>query len=336
MLSLADRVKQAHQDFHHPDTHLKYHRAIPGSANAVLHLKTTTGQQYVAKPYEPAIDSGHQPERWASRNAAAANALAAMGAGHMAPANFHGTIHGPDRVDSRINQRKGEQFLGRDAHIASFAHGAIHAHEVPEEMLDKVDGEHRLVGLIHHTLFGNSDGSHKNVLIDAEHGHPVLIDHDITLNSLHQAHHRYHDENNPDRFPAVKSIFAPGEDLDYSKGIHTDPITGEKKELGQVGTDFKKINPRMHSLLTWIAAGGHNASPEQGGWGLTPDDASILQGNATDLLTHGLEGTLAKRRMISLPKARNPEKRQELTRMGAVTGKAKKWAKTRKLGPSSS
>jgi hypothetical protein len=265
----------------HPDRKIMAQKKIGGAANHVLHLDAEDGHSYVVKPHATAA-AHHEPDKWAARNHAAAAVLEAMGVGHMGVEGFHGDHD------------------GSPAQVYGFAGDTIRATDATESELARVDGLHRVHGLIHHVLFSNSDGHHGNVLIHAKTMHPILIDNDLSLASEQTKIRR--DPNtykeNRDGRTAVRSVFAPGEDLDYRRGRHVDPATGEVRELGEIGTDFEALSPRLHKTLVWLAAGGHAAHENEGGLGLDPEDAMELQKNARDLLAHGLEQTLARRHLL--------------------------------------
>jgi len=137
--------------------------------------------------------------------------------------------------------------------------------------LTKVDDEHRLHGMIAHALFGNRDGHRDNVLIH-ESGHPVLIDHDLSLSSHYS---RSYDESKGGK--SLKSVFAPGGLLDYRVNRSED-----------VGMNYP---PRMKKTLEWLASGGHSKGKDA--MDLSKDDARELQDNAKSLLANGLEGHLS-------------------------------------------
>lgn len=282
-----------------------------GSLNVVFHGQIHNGPGYIAKPhagighrdrFNPEAnarmdDATYQalqneaPEN-AERHNATYELMSAMGAHHMVAPGMQANMHGahqfkgltPDEDDSeekRLTMAK--HHAGGLAHVQEFIPGAKPVNQASPEELDKVDAEHRLHGLVGHLLVGNGDGHTNNVLLHQS-GHPIMIDHDISLGSSQAKAYK-------DFFgkPSIRSVFAPGGMLDYQAKMPKDasgnPIP--------VGTNYP---PRMAEVLNRAAEGYYSKGP--GALNLSPEDHAVLQQNARDLLSHGLEGTLERRHDI--------------------------------------
>jgi len=220
--------------------------------------------------------------------------LSSIGAHHMSmpafAANFPshdklpGRVPAPDDSDSEDKRKTmARSYAGAKAHVIEWAKGSKRvSHAAPEE-LAKVDDHHRLLGMVTHLLFSNSDGHAGNVLIDKS-GHPVMIDHDVILNSTQNQIWR----NLKMGRRMVRSVFAPGEVLAYNANGKT------------WGNNFP---PEVTAVLSEIA---------QGGWakrhGLSRGDEAELQQNANDLLTHGVEKTLDQRDIVPMKDVRRKKR----------------------------
>lgn len=282
-----------------------------GSLNVVFHGQMANGTNYIAKPHE---GIGHR-ERFHPnesmrmddatfqqlRNEAPANAqrhdatydlMSAMGAHHMVAPGMQANMHGahqfkgamPDETDSdekRLTMAK--HHAGGLAHVQEFIPDTKPANQASPEELDKVDAEHRLHGLVGHLLMGNGDAHSNNVLLHKS-GHPVLIDHDITLGSSQAQAYKQHFGKD-----AIRSVFAPGGMLDYQSKMPKDA----NGQVIPVGTNFP---PRMAEVLNRAAEGYYDKGP--GALNLPPQDLAALKKNARDLLSYGLEGTLERRHDI--------------------------------------
>lgn len=304
--SAADRHNSFHGAYHRKDarTHTKDRkkriRALGGSSNVAFDAHLESGQRYIAKPHKgaawghsrdpfgndissedrDAMSAAHEPHEWHRRHGSMYNVMSAMGAHHMVPVGFGSKMHGhlkdtlqPDEEDSAHKSRRmASTHADGDAHIQEH----VGDHEVVGSASDKklagVDDEHRLHGMVAHTLFGHSDGHKENVLIHGS-GHPIMIDHDFVLGS-----HYSKKTNEIEGMPAIVSVFAPGGKLDYRANRSDD-----------VGVNFP---PRMKKTLEWLASGGHMGGDDA--LSMSHGDSRSLRENAKNLLKHGLEGVLAK------------------------------------------
>ena len=282
-LELGGQVHAAH--FGHPSTTFSNVKRMPGGANSIYKAQSNNGTEYMIKPHGTAAN-GHEPEQWAPRNTAANRLLDRMNASHMGVHGFGANFPKTPGV--------GVQHSGRPAHVTVLDKDVVTAGRATDAELNNISGEHRLTGLVHHVLTSNPDGHHGNVLINKKHNHPVHIDHDIAFNSVGGAYHSQPTDKNPEGKRAVMSVYNPGEDLDYTKGMMTDPVTGEKRQAGPVGTNFP---PHIAQTL-------HDAAAGRMSDGLSAADHDELVNNAKDLLHHGLEGTMARRYLTPTYKKR--------------------------------
>lgn len=261
------------------------------SSNNVFKAEQDNDHEKAIKPLgEKGMHETHEPQYVEARHNAVYDWLSSIGAHHMTMPAFAGTFpenekipanHGdPDENHGQFPRAESEKrqmpryHAGTKAHIVEWAKGSTRACRASDDMLNKVDDHHRLIGMLTHVLFSNSDGHGGNVLIDKT-GHPVLIDHDLVLNSLHNQVLRRSSGGKKE----VVSVFAPGGSLAYDKN-------GK-----QWGTNYP---PETAAVLSEIA---------QGGWskrhGLPVEDELELQQNAYGLLTHGLEEMLLMRDVSS-------------------------------------
>jgi hypothetical protein len=215
--------------------------------------------------------------------------MSAMGAHHMVvpgmTTNMHGRhqFKGPDpgpEDDDRKRLTMAAHHAGGLAHVQEFVPGAVNVNHATPEQLAKVDPEHRLHGMIGHLLFGAQDAHGGNVMLHPS-GHPVMIDHDLTLGSPQADATKA--KYGKDSF---MSVFSPGSPLDYQANLPKD----EKGQVIPVGTNFP---PRMKETLSRVAEGYYSQGP--GKLDMSPKDLAALQLNARQLLTHGLEGTLERK-----------------------------------------
>jgi hypothetical protein len=269
-----------------------------GSLNVVFHGNLESGHQYIAKPHE---GIGHRdldqldPHTLASLRAEAPDfgrrhdakyeLMSAMGAHHMVvpgvTTNMHGRhqFKGPDPDDDDDYRKRltmAAHHANGLAHVQEFVPGAVNVNHATPEQLDTVDHEHRLHGIVSHLLFGAQDGHGGNVMIHPA-GHPVLIDHDLTLGTPQAALTK--EKYGKDAF---MSVFSPGGPLDYQAKLPKD----SSGQVIPVGTNFP---PRMRETLE-RAAEGYFADLD-----LSPADHAELQKNARQLLSYGLEGTLERK-----------------------------------------
>ena len=315
--SLATRTRpdlpsaaQRHQDFSSSyldpkakDKTLRQHKK--GSLNVVFHGQMDNGHQYIAKPNaglghrEKNIlshDTFDELQKEAPDNANRHNAtyelMAAMGAHHMvAPGmttNMHGRhqFNGPDPDEDDDEQKRltmASSHAGKPAHVQEFIpHATAVAHASPDQ-LNGVDSEHRIHGMVSHLLFGNQDAHGENVLIHPS-GHPILIDHDMTLSSGQAVANKEHFGKD-----AFRSSFSPGNALDYRAKLPKDA----NGKMIPVGTNYP---PRMAETLRRAAEGYYSSG--SGKLGLSAPDNAALQKNARELLSYGLEGVLSRRHDI--------------------------------------
>jgi len=298
----ADRHKAFKEGYHDKDHHAERMRHRRGSSSIVFHKKMSNGHESIVKPLEgagggrravgiPDDGSFHEPDRWSSRHQAKYNVMAAMGAHHMVVPGMAANVHKRDRLHNRIldpavedgdhdqlnfaghtkAHSMGAYYAGKNAHVMEFAGNTRPMHQLDESELDSVDYEHRLHGVVSHMLFGNGDGHEGNILIH-DSGHPVLIDHDLTLGShqgkmFKEAHGK----------KTIRSQFAPGGLLDYQAKM--------PKDITTVGSNYP---PRMMATLKSIAEGTFEH-------GLSESDATVLREHAQELLSKGLEGALEDR-----------------------------------------
>jgi hypothetical protein len=257
-------------------------RHLGDSRNAVFHSRMSNGHQAILKPLAT-IDPTHQPERIGAKNAHLYDFLSAVGAHHMGTPNFVGTFHGhgqltkrhpyPDESDTPEKQLKmARSHAGQPAHVVEFSPGENLSHSSQGD-IDAVDDQHRMIGAVAHVLHSQTDGHGGNIRLSrGQNGkvHPVLFDNDIGGESHAQrAWREMHGKE------SVRSHFLPGGKLAYDKNGM------------QWGTNFPpEVQAQLHSYVRGEHFGQH---------GIHPDDASLIQRNAHELLTHGLEGTLANR-----------------------------------------
>jgi hypothetical protein len=313
LATAADRSNSFSSSYHDPKAFSKSLRNFKGSSNIVFHGEMANGDKYVAKPHEgiahqhrfdpgpgnsPLDDESHRilkseaPDS-AKRHDATYSIMAAMGAHHMVTPGMQTNMHarhqfgGPDADENDSPAKRltmASANAGGVAHVQQFVKDAQTVNGSSKEELDKVDAEHRLHGMVAHLLFGNGDGHSGNVMLHKS-GHPVLIDHDITLSSAQARGYK-------DYFgkESIRSVFAPKGPLDYQSKLDKD----SQGNMIPVGTNFP---PRMKETLQRIADGYYSASGD-GNLGLSRDDHSELKKNAMSLLQHGVEGTLDRRHDI--------------------------------------
>jgi hypothetical protein len=300
--SAADRHKAFKDGYHDKEHHTEKMTHRAGSTGTVFHKKMSNGSEHIVKPLEGAgggrraqglPDDGefHEPKQWSSRHQTKYDVMAAMGAHHMVVPGMAANVHKRDRLGSGIPDADAEKghhdqlnfeghtkahemganYAGKNAHVTEFAKGSTPMFQMEPEDLDKVDHEHRLHGIVAHVLFGNGDGHEGNILMH-ESGHPILIDHDLTLDS--QQGKMFKEKNGK---KTIRSQFAPGGLLDYQANMPDDVTT--------VGSNFP---PRMMATLKSIADGTLKH-------GLGNGDAAQLKEHAAELLSGGLEKTLENR-----------------------------------------
>jgi hypothetical protein len=267
---------ERHQDFqdryHSKDASLKEMEYLHGSANAVFRGKMDDDTHYVMKPHEAGVQQ-FDPKHWAKRHNAVARLLSHMGADHMISPAMDTKGHGGDMMpgDHPSAESHGEfsahSHAGKEAFVGEWAPNTIKSRHASEEQKDKVDGDHRLMGMVTHLVTHNSDGHGGNVLIDTEHGHPVLIDQDLTM--------ALGAKRGQAGLSGLRSVFAPGGEFDY------------QAKMGKVGNKFP---PRIKKTLEWLAGGGHH-HPE-GGLDVHDNDKKVMQKMAKAMLDHGLEKTI--------------------------------------------
>jgi hypothetical protein len=304
--SPADRHKAFHDAYHDRNaTNKSLRQHQKGSLNVVFHGQMNSGHQYIAKPHEgighrdldtmpPETLRGLKDDALAAgtRHDATYELMSAMGAHHMVvpgvTTNMHGRhqFKGPDPdADDDMKKRMtmAAHHAGGLAHVQEFVPGAVNVHHASPEQLDKVDAEHRLHGMVSHLLFGAQDGHSSNVMIHPE-GHPVMIDHDMTL-ATPQA------DVNKAVFgkEMIRSVFTPGSKLDYQAKL-------SKDSSGQVIPVGNNFPPRMRETLQRVAEGYYGKG--DGTLGLSDKDHTALQKNARELLLYGVEDTLARRHDI--------------------------------------
>jgi hypothetical protein len=295
-----ERHRAFHDAYHDKNARNKTLRQHnKGSLNVVFHGNMESGHQYIAKPHEGIghRDLDHLDQNtlqslkaeapdFGRRHDAKYELMSAMGAHHMVvpgvTTNMHGRhqFKGPDPDegdDPRKRLTMAAHHANGLAHVQEFVPGAVNVNHATPEQLAKVDHEHRLHGVISHLLFGAQDGHGGNVMIHPA-GHPVLIDHDLTLGTPQAAmtKQKYGKD-------AFLSVFSPGSPLDYQ-------ATLPKDSAGQVipvGTNFP---PRMRETLERAAEGYFAKNLD-----LSPADHAELQKNARQLLSYGLEGTLERK-----------------------------------------
>lgn len=302
-------------------------RKNSGSLNVVFHGQIANGQGYIAKPHE---GIGHrerfnpnEAERMndqtfqdlkkeapdnANRHDATYELMSAMGAQHMVTPGMQANMHlrhqfkGEDPSETDTDEKRltmASHHAGGPAHVQEFVSDAKPLNQSSPEELNNVDAEHRLHGMVSHLLFGNGDGHSGNVMLHQS-GHPVLIDHDITLGSSQGQ--RYKEYFGKD---AIRSVFAPGAQLDYQTKLPKD----EQGKAIPVGTNYP---PRMKEVLQRVAEGYYDSGP--GALNLSSADKAALKKNARELLSHGLEGTLERRHDIGA--GIRAEKEQKLAALG--------------------
>lgn len=256
---------------------------IDESHNIVFHGHMASGHRYVAKP-KGAIDPRDMDStarEWGKRHHAVYEVLAGMGAHHMAVPGIDTKFHDHHQIHDDIPHPPSDHsevskmyyarhHAGDGAYVQEHAGDNTMLKRLPRKERDKIDFEHRLHGIVIHTLFENSDGHAGNVLI-SKHGHPVLIDHDYTL---HDPYYHSRDEHH-----RVRSVFADGGDLSYM-----DKLPEGQDEVG------KNYPPRMKAMLKHLADGKHIEGDHA--MGLSKKDGELLKRNAEHMLKHGLEGAM--------------------------------------------
>jgi len=267
VVPLDERHQDFHERYHAKGATLGEINHLPGSINTVFHGKMDDGTQYIMKPHGAGVQEW-KPKEWGKRHNAVAQLLAHMGADHMVTpamdAKGHDSAMIPAGHPSKEDKlhRSAHSHAGQDAFVTEFMPNTVKAGRATATQHSDVDGDHRLIGMITHLVSHNGDGHSGNVLIDKEHGHPVLIDHDLSMSSAV-------------RDGRVRSVFAPGGMLDY------------QAKTGRIGTKFP---PRVKKTLEWLAGGGHYH--KEAGLGVSDQDGKVMQVMAEKLLKHGLEKTL--------------------------------------------
>jgi hypothetical protein len=327
--SSADRQQNFVSSYLDPQATNNSLRKHNGSSNVVFHGQMSNGQGYVAKPHEGIghRDRFHPDENKrmnddtfqalkadapgnAARHDATYSLMSAMGAHHMVTPGMQSNMHGrhqfkgPDPDEDDDEQKRltmASHHAGGLAHVQEFVKDAQPLSAASPEQLDQVDAEHRLHGAVAHLLMGNGDGHGGNVMLHKS-GHPVLIDHDITLGSSQARAYKEHFGKD-----SIRSVFAPGGPLDYQAKLPKD----ETGKVIPVGTNFP---PRMKETLQ-RAAEGYFSPTGEGNLGLSDVDHAALQKNARELLSHGVEGTLARRHDIDAEaRAKKAEKAARLAK----------------------
>jgi len=317
--SASDRHTSFTSSYHDKDAVNKTLHHIKGSSNVVFHGTLNNGAKYISKPHEgvahqPRFDPGEeldtagkpQPREplgaasfkilkdelpdAAKRHDATYSIMAAMGAHHMVTPGMQTNVHARHQISGSDPQESDSEakrltmptyHAGSPTHVQQFIDDAKTVRASSKEELNNVDLDHRLHGLVAHVLFGNGDGHANNVMIHKS-GHPVLIDHDITLGSAQARGYKEHFGKE-----AVRSVFTPGGRLDYQAKLDKD----ESGNMIPIGSNFP---PRMKETLQRIAD-GYFSDKGEGNLSLSDDDNRELQRNASALLRHGLEGTLERR-----------------------------------------
>jgi hypothetical protein len=291
-LPSGDARQQAHLErYNDPQAMADRVRHLGHSANPVFHSKQNNGHETIIKPTN-SMHPSHDPQQVGPRNAAVYDFLSGVGAHHMGTPNFVGSFHQdeklgkrhprPDDSDSPEKQTTmARSHAGQPAHVIEYQHGTPLAHASQQD-IDSVDDHHRLVGALAHTVFGNTDGGVNNVMLaKGPNGktHPVIYDNDIAGESYAtQARREKYGKD------AVRSQFLPGGKLAYNQN-------GK-----QWGTNYP---PEVQAQLHEYARGAHF-----GQHGMSPEDAELIQRNASDLLNHGLEKTIQNRHVMDPSHAR--------------------------------
>jgi hypothetical protein len=292
------RKDTLHAAYHDDKQHVKQMAPVGiGSLNNVFRGEMSGGQKFISKPHE---DLSIDPDRWHGRHEAQYRILGHMGASHMSPAGIDTKVHDLSKLPTHTHPgneaedpaKLGGSHAGNRALVTSHVEGRNLTDTHPNDIAN-IDADHRLHGLVSHILMGNNDGHSGNVMVSKDKEgkpYPVLIDQDLALNSGHDKVPWDGTDFKNGKEKSLNSVFAPGRALDYTQ------------KMGEVGTNFPH---RMKKTLEWLASGGHR-HPEHGIKELHPDDAVELQNNASTLLKHGLEGTLAKRD-LAVPNKRASE-----------------------------
>lgn len=273
MIPFDERHEDFHQRYHAKGASLKKIEHLPGSANSVFHGKMDDDTQYIMKPHGGAA-GGFAPEDWGKRHGAVVRLMSHMGAEHMVTPGMNSAAHASDMIPGShpskelAGGRSAHSHAGGKAFITEFASNTVKTGRATSAQLDGVDGEHRLMGIVAHLMTHNSDGHGGNVLIDEEHGHPVIIDHDLTM-ALGE------------KRGEIRSVFLPGGLLDY------------QAKLGKVGKNFPH---RIKKTLEWLSGGGHYH--EEMGLDVERKDGDLMQRMASNMLNHGLEGALKRIRRL--------------------------------------
>ena len=311
----ASRAVKLHDSFHDPKHHSHSVRHLRGtgtthSSTHVFHGKMSNGAEYIAKPHESVMEAGFDREDIEALHNATFGFLSMAGAHHMAsaglthksdaPSTFHGEskhpetgktlyrLRGnhPEPEDSDYEHDKhltiAAYHSGKRAHVQEFIPGAVDVRRAALEdpgKLDAIDGHHRMLGMIAHVLFDNFEGGH-NVMV--ANGHPVLIDHDLSLESDYNKRYSELDASGEKTVRSIRSVFSPGSALDYTKHYPDG-----------VGTDFP---PEVQKALDFIARDGFSdPDGEHGHLAKKPKHAEALKRNAKLLALHGLEGAMERK-----------------------------------------
>lgn len=324
--------------YNDPKTSSKYiEKSKKKSLNVTLKGELGSGKRYIAKPDSGILqrDKGGEGFDKDTLDAAVAEApdasrrhdavyeiASAMGAHHMVVPGIRSKIHdlgdsGPwsaraiKWLKSKIpgydpnDPYSAKAHAGSDAHIQEFSPDSIDGNSVTKEDLKKVDLEHRVHGLVLHLLFGQQDGHVGNVLIHKK-GHPIIIDHDMSLRS------RQAIENQREHgAKTIRSAFAPGSQLDYQDKM---PKDSQGNPI-QFGTNFY---PRMKEVLQRIAEGYYSKGNNK--LNISDDDHEELQSNARQLLSYGIEGTLGRR--VDLDDFHRKAKQEKQNRLDAINNQS--------------
>lgn len=278
VIPFDERHQDFHDRFHSEGAKLEKMKYLGTSSGHVFHGKMDDGTEYIAKPHkhpwaERGRDDGIQPERWAGKHNAVSRILSHMGADHMISPAVDTKGHASDMMPSdhpsseHSGNRSAHSHAGQNSFATEFIQGAADGKD-GKAISHKVDQEHRLMGLVTHMVSVNSDGHPGNIMVNKEHGHPVLIDNDLTM-SLGM------------RRGGVRSHFLPGGAYDYTMGDRNHTVG-------------KNYPPRVQKTLDWLAGGGHRH--KEMGLGLHDDDADAVQMMAKNMTKHGLEGAVRELR----------------------------------------
>jgi hypothetical protein len=284
----------AHDEFHDfinhvQDTHAQtdYKRLTNSNhSNGVYHGRIIVpgkGQEgFFAKPHHKIRDYFGDTQEYkdilGKRQEGTYRLGSMMGMSHMVIPGKNIIL--PGKAHSNMKYGDEDEILGKPAMVTKAIDADPIARHSRMALASQLDPEEVQNSAVFHALTGHRDAHSGNVLIRHDSKgkpHPVSMDWDLAMHP-HENQEEWGDPE--ERKNYLRSVFMPNKEYDY------------QKIAGQVG---KNYSPRTQATLNWIANGGH--TDKEHGLGLDPKDAEHLGRNAHDLLNHGLENMLKKRKI---------------------------------------